>query len=169
VSHTYMRALAIVPALGLALAACGSSGGSGSSTNGSSTTTSGATVSVKSTSLGKVLVDAEGHTLYTLTKGGSDVACTGSCASIWTPSLESSGAAQAGSGVSATVGTVARGSDKQVTVGDHPVYTYTGDGGPGQTSGQGVQSFGGIWYVLDAAGMPVTGSMASSSPPGYSY
>ena len=39
----------------------------------------------------------------------------------------------------------------QVTYGGHPLYTYLGDRKPGQTTGQSIKSFGGIWYVLSAA------------------
>ncbi len=47
------------------------------------------------------------------------------------------------------------------------LYEYTGDSAPGQTNGQGLQSFGGTWYVLNASGQPVKSS--SSGGGGYSY
>lgn len=34
----------------------------------------------------------------------------------------------------------------------HPLYTFVGDRGPGQTAGQGSDGFGAEWYVLSAAG-----------------
>jgi predicted lipoprotein with Yx(FWY)xxD motif len=38
------------------------------------------------------------------------------------------------------------------------MYEYTGDSGPGQANGQGLRSFSGTWYVLNASGNPVTSS-----------
>jgi hypothetical protein len=36
------------------------------------------------------------------------------------------------------------------------MYEYSGDSGSGQANGQGIKSFGGTWYVLNASGNPVT-------------
>jgi predicted lipoprotein with Yx(FWY)xxD motif len=41
---------------------------------------------------------------------------------------------------------------KQVTYAGHPLYTYSGDSGPGQTSYVGAKSFGGTWYAINASG-----------------
>jgi predicted lipoprotein with Yx(FWY)xxD motif len=50
---------------------------------------------------------------------------------------------------------------KQVTYGGHPLYTYLGDRSPGQTTGEGIQSFGGIWWVLSAtSGSAITGKLS---------
>ena len=43
-------------------------------------------------------------------------------------------------------------SGNQVTYAGHPLYTYTGDSGPGKTSYVGVKAFGGAWYALNASG-----------------
>jgi len=52
--------------------------------------------------LGKILVDANGKTVYTLTNGGAAVACTGGCLSVWPPVMLPSGSSTAtgGAGVS---------------------------------------------------------------------
>jgi hypothetical protein len=76
--------------------------------------------------------------------------------------------------VTGTVGVVARGSNDQITVGGHPVYTYSGDGGQAQTHGEGISSFGGTWYAVSPAGAPVMGSGGSAPMPsqtsnGYGY
>jgi len=146
------------------VAACGSSGGSNNSvvtqpqsSNGAGSTA--AAVTLHSTSLGKVLADSSGKTLYILTSNGKDVKCTGGCQSIWPP-VHASGTPQAAKGVTATV--AANGS--QVTVAGHPVYTYSADSGPGQATGEGVQTFGGTWYVLDASGTAMTSSMGGPAP-----
>jgi predicted lipoprotein with Yx(FWY)xxD motif len=64
------------------------------------------------------------------------------------------GAAQAGSGASASlIGTTTRTDGKtEVTYDGHPLYYYVGDSGPGQTHGQGLDQFGGGWYVLSSRG-----------------
>ena len=55
------------------------------------------------------------------------------------------------------------------------MYEYTGDSGPAQGHGEGIQSFGGTWYALSPSGNPVTssggatGSTTGSSSGGYGY
>ncbi len=44
---------------------------------------------------------------------------------------------------------------KQVTYAGHPLYTYIGDSGPGDTSYVGFSQFGGTWFALNAAGHAV--------------
>jgi hypothetical protein len=46
------------------------------------------------------------------------------------------------------------------------MYEYSGDSGPGQSNGQGIKSYGGTWYVLNASGDLVTTSAASSGSGG---
>ena len=53
----------------------------------------------------------------------------------------------------------------EVTYNGWPVYTYVGDSGPGVAHGQGLTSFGGTWYVLNASGDPVTGTSQPASSP----
>ena len=40
------------------------------------------------------------------------------------------------------------GGGSQVTYNGHALYYYVGDHGPGQTTGQGLNQFGALWYVL---------------------
>jgi predicted lipoprotein with Yx(FWY)xxD motif len=42
-----------------------------------------------------------------------------------------------------------------VTYGGHPLYYFVSDRKPGQTTGQGVNQFGGPWWVISAAGKEV--------------
>jgi predicted lipoprotein with Yx(FWY)xxD motif len=151
-------------ALALVAAACSSSGGASSGGGGlyggGPTTTSGpkaaaATVDLRGSKLGKILVDAQGRTLYLFEadKGGRS-ACDGACASAWPPYL-SSGAPQAGSGVTGSLlGSSQRGDGggTQVTYHGHPLYYYAGDSQPGDTTGQGLNQFGAKWYVLASSG-----------------
>ncbi|MFI4993711.1 MAG: hypothetical protein ACHQCH_08880 [Solirubrobacterales bacterium] len=44
---------------------------------------------------------------------------------------------------------------KQVTYAGHPLYTYSGDSGPGETSYVGEKQFGGTWYAINASGHTV--------------
>ena len=69
-----------------------------------------------------------------------------------------------GSGANASiVATSARSDGKpQVTYNGHPVYLFSGDQKPGDTSGQGVNAFGGLWYALSSAGNQVAASAPSS-------
>jgi hypothetical protein len=54
----------------------------------------------------------------------------------------------------------------QVTYNGHPLYTFTGDQNPGDTSGQGVSAFGALWYVVSPAGNQVTAKASGSSSSG---
>jgi predicted lipoprotein with Yx(FWY)xxD motif len=115
--------------------------------------------------LGKVLVDSKGKTLYTLTNGGTAVACSSACAAAWPP-LTSSSTPTGSKGVEGL------GVDgKQVTVDGLPVYRFTGDTKKGQAAGEGISSFGGVWHVVttDASASSSSGSGSSSSDRGGDY
>ena len=112
------------------------------------------TVATRHTSLGNVLVDAHGRTLYLFEKDkGMTSTCTGTCASIWPP-LTTTSKPIAGAGLSAVKLTVAKqpGGGHEVTYAGHPLYTYAGDAQPGDTKGQGLDQFGAEWYVLSPDG-----------------
>jgi predicted lipoprotein with Yx(FWY)xxD motif len=87
-------------ALALVAAACSGGGSSGGGLYGGGPTTSSApkaaaaAVDLRGSKLGKILVDAQGRTLYLFEadKAGRS-ACDGACASAWPPYL-SSGAPQ---------------------------------------------------------------------------
>jgi len=119
-----------------------------------SATTSGANVKVAKTALGRILVNSQGMTLYmfALDKGGKS-ACYGSCATYWPP-LVTSSRHVAGAGVRASLlgTTMRKGGTLQVTYAGHPLYRFIKDGRPGQTSGQGLNASGGLWWVLTPAG-----------------
>ena len=111
-----------------------------------------ATVQLRHTGLGSILVNSSGRTLYEFTKDrgnkNSCVAISG-CSTVW-PSLKASGRPTAGAGIKASL--LSTTSGNQVTYAGHPLYTYTGDSGPGATSYVGVKAFGGAWYALNASG-----------------
>jgi predicted lipoprotein with Yx(FWY)xxD motif len=128
-----------------------------------------AQVKVHTTSLGKILVTAQGHTLYLFApdKRGKSV-CYGSCASYWPPLLVS-GKPSAGVGVKASLlGMTTRKDGKhQVTYNGHPLYTYVGDKAAGKTSGQGLNLSGGLWWVVSPAGNAVKKTSSSGGGGGY--
>ncbi|MEZ0070387.1 putative lipoprotein with Yx(FWY)xxD motif [Streptacidiphilus sp. MAP12-20] len=127
---------------------------------GASGTTAGATIAVRSTPLGKILVDGQGRTLYLFEKDTSMAStCYGPCASAWPPAT-ATGTPQPGSGVTASlVGTSARTDHStQLTYHGHPLYTFTGDAKPGDTTGQGSKAFGAGWYVVAPNGNKIDNS-----------
>lgn len=123
-----------------------------------------ALVKLRKTALGRVLVDRRGRTLYLFEadKGVKSV-CYGACASSWPPLL-TTGKPVAGAGVRrGLLGTTKRKNHKlQVTYHGHPLYFFVRDTKAGQTRGQGLDGFGGKWYVLDAAGKTVQHAMQAS-------
>jgi predicted lipoprotein with Yx(FWY)xxD motif len=119
--------------------------------------TTGARVDVATSRLGKILVDGKGITLYDFPpdKGTTSV-CYGACAALWPPLL-THGKPVAGRGVHASLlGTTKRKDGKlQVTYRGHPLYYFVSDRKPGQTTGQGLNQFGGPWWVLSPTGKEV--------------
>ena len=114
-------------------------------------------VNVATSPLGKILVDSKGITLYDFPpdKGTTSV-CYGACAALWPP-LVTHGKPLAGHGVRASLlGTTKRKDGKvQVTYGGHPLYYFVTDRKPGQTTGQGINQFGGPWWVISPAGKEI--------------
>jgi predicted lipoprotein with Yx(FWY)xxD motif len=126
-----------------------------------------AIVKVRATSLGSTLVASNGKTLYmfahdTTTKS----TCTGSCATFWPP-LVTTGKPKAGPGVhAALLGTTHRADGKlQVTYHGHPLYFFAKDTKAGATSGEGVNAFGGKWYVLSPAGSKIAPAPVTTTTP----
>ena len=114
----------------------------------------GSAVDVAGSGLGQILVDSRGITLYLFEAdmGGSST-CYGSCASNWPP-LVTPGMPVAGPGaVQSLLGTAARRDGSvQVTYNGRPLYYFVADKKPGDLLGQGIDAFGGGWYVLSPAG-----------------
>jgi predicted lipoprotein with Yx(FWY)xxD motif len=124
---------------------------------------------VRSTSLGTILTDGRGFTLYAFEADkGTTSACSGACATAWPPATTTTTSPQIGTGVSQSlVGQTKRADGTtQLTYAGHPVYLFKGDSAPGSTSGQGSTGFGARWDVLTAAGHEVTtGTSTSRSAP----
>jgi predicted lipoprotein with Yx(FWY)xxD motif len=134
--------------------------GCGGSTAGTSPTpaATGTAISVATNAnLGQILVDASGKTVYLFVADtGTSSTCYTSCATIWPPVL-TTGAPQAGTGVqSSLLGTTARtDGTTEVTYAGHPVYYFIQDKAAGDAKGQGVNGFGGLWWVMGPSGAAI--------------
>jgi|SRR5579884_16756 len=117
----------------------------------------GATVRLAKTSAGRMLVNSHGFTLYMFTSDGRNrdhcVKVSG-CTGVWP--LLMSRHPTAGPGVNRhLLGTIRVSGGRQVTYAGHPLYTYVGDSGPGDTGYIGFPQFGGTWYGVSASGHAV--------------
>jgi predicted lipoprotein with Yx(FWY)xxD motif len=166
-TRKYVATLASAGVIALVVAGCGSGGGGGSSSSAkpASPSSAGTSLTSASTSLGKIITDGSGRTLYLFAKDtGPKSTCTGVCASDWMPFTAKSKPA-AGGGVSAGAIKLVKRSDgtKQVTLDDHPLYFFAGDQSAGQINGQGVNEFGAQWWTVAPSGTKVTAAPKSSS------
>jgi predicted lipoprotein with Yx(FWY)xxD motif len=133
---------AAVAGLAMIVAGCGSSSSGGS---GGGTTTlapaksvAASTLKTHSTSVGNVLVDAKGRTIYELVGDtATNQTCDKSCQAFWPP-VTSGGS--------------------QIVVNGHPAFTFVMDTKSGQILGQGSKDTWGTWWVLDSSGNPITGA-----------
>ena len=121
--------------------------------------TGDATVNVsESTDFGSILVDSNGMSLYVFmadTQDSGTSACgdDDGCATEWPP-LTSDGDPVAGEGVDAALlGTITRDDGStQVTYNGWPLYLFEEDTAAGDTNGQGIDEFGGLWFLVSPAG-----------------
>lgn len=118
----------------------------------------GTTITEHTTSLGKILVDGKGRTLYLFEKDANGKsACSGDCATAWPPVL-TKGKPKAGGYLKASrLGTTKRADGtRQVTFNGHPLYRFKGDAGrPGAVNGQGIDAFGAKFFVVAPTGKAV--------------
>jgi predicted lipoprotein with Yx(FWY)xxD motif len=134
-------------------------------TSGGTTKTAAASssaISLEQTSLGSVLTDANGRTLYLFEGDRSNVSTLSAAGrAIWPPFTAKAKPAAMGGANAALIGTI-QGSG-QVTYDGHPLYYYVGDQQSGQTTGQGLNQFGARWYVLSSAGQAITSPATSTT------
>jgi predicted lipoprotein with Yx(FWY)xxD motif len=162
-----LSAVVLSATLAMGMAACGDDDDptttSAGQTGGTSATTPAtapattaaakATVKTASTSLGTVLVDGDGKTLYTWDRDtGPASTCVGNCAATWPPLMLPAGVTTpvAGPGVSLLT-SAPRPDDAtklQVNWDGKPLYYYAADQAPGDVKGDGV---GGTWHVVKTA------------------
>lgn len=121
--------------------------------------TGGATVMIsESAEYGSILVNGEGMSLYvfmadTQNSGASTCNADDGCSTEW-PALASEGQPVAGEGVDeAMLGTITRDDGTmQVTYNGWPLYQFHEDSAPGDVNGQGLEEFGGLWYLVSPTG-----------------
>ena len=124
----------------------------------------GGVLGVRTTSLGPVLVDAKGLTVYLLTADTpGQSSCSATCLQYW-PLVPAAGTSvPTVKGVSAPLAEAkASNGAAMVTVGGWPLYTFVKDKAPGDVTGQGVKTFGGTWYAVSPSGMAVTSKAAGA-------
>jgi predicted lipoprotein with Yx(FWY)xxD motif len=166
-----MRSMIGLAAVSLVLAACSTAGSGSTSATASASASSAAesasasasesasasaggaaTVTLANSSLGQILTDGAGRTIYRFTPDSANTSsCTGGCLDNWPPLTVPSGETPtAGDGVTGDLGTITRDDGStQVTVNGFPVYYFAGDAAAGDVNGQGV---GGKWFVITADG-----------------
>lgn len=91
-------------------------------------------------------INAVGHTLYVfdadLASPGQSV-CNGDCAANWPPL-----APPAGKTLTAPFSAITRADgSKQLAYAGRPLYAFIVDTAVGQTSGDGINAFGGVWHI----------------------
>jgi predicted lipoprotein with Yx(FWY)xxD motif len=95
--------------------------------------------------LGRILTNANGMTVYYLKSDPPNLStCFGSCTQFWRPLLVPRGAGFGNLHLPGKPATITRAEGLQLTYNSWPLYTFTGDRKPGQTTGQGVA---GVWFV----------------------
>ena len=159
------RIFGILVALALTSAACADLGTAAEATDPSggaaiaettvdsqtSTGEAGAGALLGTTSIGDVLVGADGRSLYGFANDTQAAStCYGTCAEDWPPVLVGPDwivGPRLDSGIFAT--TVRDDGQLQLVAGKWPLYYYTGDGAPGDVNGHGA---GDVWFLVDPAG-----------------
>jgi predicted lipoprotein with Yx(FWY)xxD motif len=165
-----------IPALAasLLLAACGSSSSNNTSSSAasaqpaaqtSSSSSSAVVVKSASSSLGTILVDSQGMTLYHLggEVNGKFICTSTACLGVWHPLIAPAGSEP--SGEVGSLGTVKRPEGTmQVTYKGTPLYTFGQDKQAGETNGQGIKDVG-TWSVITTSSSSTPSSTSSSSEP----
>lgn len=118
-----------------------------------------AKVQLRHTSLGTVLVDSSGFTVFRFSKDGqkkNTCAGTSGCSQTWPP-LTTTGTPTAGPGAKASLlSTITlHGGVKQVTYAGHPLYRYFNASERGETAYVGAKEFGGTWEAVSSSGSAI--------------
>jgi predicted lipoprotein with Yx(FWY)xxD motif len=152
----------------MALSACGGGYGGGKPAAAQAAThasSSGAALHVAATSLGKVLVDGQGMTVYMLSSDKPHKSlCAGQCLQYW-PIVPAPSSKATAAGVTGKIAsTTSTSGSPMATLAGRPLYTYVQDQAPGDVTGEGLNRFGGVWYAVSPAGQPVKKAAASGAP-----
>jgi predicted lipoprotein with Yx(FWY)xxD motif len=123
-----------------------------------------AKLALSPTSLGKVLADGRGRTLYLFESDRSRTStCYGACTLSWRPFV-SSAKPLAGAGLKASLISTSKRKDgrMQVVYAGHPLYFFLHDASAGQMKGEGM---GGSWFAVSAKGTKVVPASAAAPMP----
>lgn len=161
-------------AASLLIAACGNSSSSKTTSSAaakqpaaqaSGSPSSAVVVKSASSSLGTILVDSQGMTLYRLSgeQSGKFICTSTACLGVWHPLIAPSSGTPSGevgslASVKRPEGTV------QVTYKGTPLYTFAQDKQAGETNGQGIKDVG-TWSVVRTSSSSTPPSTGSSSAP----
>ncbi|TYK53390.1 COG4315 family predicted lipoprotein [Actinomadura decatromicini] len=108
-------------------------------------------------SLGPILVDGRGRTLYLFVADlPNQSSCDGACAAIWPPATSAGPPTAAGAAQQSQITTIARPEGpRQLVYAGHPLYYYQADTGRGDIRGQALTQFGAEWYAVSPQGEQV--------------
>ncbi len=159
-------------AMSLLLVACGGSSSSNTASSAASTqpatqtsssSSSAVVVKTASSSLGTILVDSQGMTLYHLSgeQGGKFICTSTACVGVWHPLIVPSSDAPSGEVGSLSIVKCPEGT-LQVTYKGTPLYTFAQDKQAGETNGQGIKDVG-TWSVITASSSSAPSSTGSAS------
>lgn len=115
---------------------------------------------------GEYLVDSDGMSLYMFaadTQGAAESACEDACTEAWPPltgqvaleGLPEILAAERADSFERAGGAM------QITYNGWPLYYFVEDTAAGDVRGQGVEAFGGNWYLISPQGEPLEEEMAA--------
>jgi predicted lipoprotein with Yx(FWY)xxD motif len=108
--------------------------------------TSGVALATAESSLGAMLVDAGGLTLYAFTEDtAGEPTCLDACADAWPPALVEGEPTVEGVDASLVTTVEHPAGGTQLVVDGHPLYTFSGDAAPGDVNGHGS---GDVWFVV---------------------
>jgi predicted lipoprotein with Yx(FWY)xxD motif len=177
VSYRWLAVPVLAAAAVVGIAACGSnspapaassppatsSTGSGSTSSNTNPTATG--IKTATTSVGTVLVDAQGYTLYWYANDTASASmCSGSCATYWPPVIGTPTLA-AGVTLPGKLGTIKRSNGElQATYMGHPLYTFASDKSAGQVTGNDLNASGGLWWAMTPNGAKASASSSGPSP-----
>lgn len=108
------------------------------------------TVKEASSSLGTILTDNNGMTLYVLSSEvGGTIKCSGGCLNVWPPLTVPSGTTPTGpADLTGKFATITRPDGSlQVTYQGFPLYHFVRDAAPGDTRGNNIIAFEGEWFA----------------------
>ncbi len=119
-----------------------------------------AVVSSADSSLGTILVDGDGLSLYGFTNDSADQSvCNGACADAWPPVIVAG--SDVPDGLDPAVFAVIERDDGsfQLRAGNWPLYRFAGDAAPGDVAGQGS---GDVWFVVAPDGSLISDEAAAA-------